>query len=270
MTISDDEHGNNNVPSIYWGVWQRTLLAKSDCLDISSKVYWLQTSGWHGDIRTPPNRPDFAGITSLADCSGEQLSWLAKQQGFIGITAVTGNQCEWKRVIDFQPLSGKRDIGRMLFEYPDKLLEYGIEDVYSEIWERVADDKSERCYALQLLNQGKPAEPASYLLVSGNHFIYSRNRPARLPQQPFKSSDQLQHNPKDVMVQLLDFEISFGPIQGAGDPWQITLSTLPWREGQALYEKEPVFTPVNGICQDSCGNTWRVLCWSKNIQINAN
>jgi len=261
MTISDDEHGNNNVPSIYWGVWQRTLLAKSDCLDTCSKVYWLQTSSWHADIRTPANRPDFIGVMTLADCSGEQLSWLAKQQGFVGITTVTGNQCEWKHVIDFQPPSGKRDIGGMLFEYPDKLLEYGIEDVYSEIWERVTDDNSERCYALQLLDQGEPAEPASYLVVSGNHFIYSRNRPARLAQQPLKSSDQLQHYPQDVLVQLLDFDISFGLIQGTGDPWQITLSTLPWCEGQSLFEKEPVFTTVDGICQDSgSGNTWRVLC----------
>jgi len=256
-------HANMNVPSNYWGLWQRTLLTMSDCLDTSSQAYWLQTSSWHADIRIPANRPDFTGVMTLADCSGEQLSWLAKQQGFVGITAVTGNQCEWKRAIDFQPPSGKRDIGRMLFEYPDKLLECGIEDVYSEIWERKTDDKNERCYALQLLDQGEPAEPASYLLVSSNHFIYLRNRLARLAQQAFKSSDQLQHYPQDELVQLLDFEISFGLILGAGNPWKIILSTLPWREGQALYEKEPVFTPVKGVCQDLCSRkTWRVLCWN--------
>lgn len=252
-----------NVPSNYRGVWQRTLLATSDGLDTSSRVYWLQTGSWHADIRIPAYRPDFAGVMALADCSGEQLSWLAKQQGFAGITVVTDDQCEWKRVIDFQPPSGKRDIGRMHFEHPDKLLEYGLEDAYSETWERVADDKNEHCFALQLLDQGEPAEPASYLLVSGNHFIYLRNRPAGLAQQPFKSSDQLQHYPQDLLVLLLDFEISFGLIRGAGDPWQITLSTLPWREGRSLFEKESAFTPVNGICQDPCsGKTWRVLCWN--------
>lgn len=252
-----------NVPSSYWGVWQRTLLATRDCVDTSSQVYWLQTSGWHGDIRTPPNRPDFTGVTSLAACSGEQLSWLAKQQGFVGITVAAGNRCEWKRAIDFQPPSGKRDIGTMLFVHPNKLLEYGIEDAYGETWERVTDDNSDRCYALQLLDQGEPAEPASYLVVSGNHFIYSRNRPVRLPQQPFKSSDQLQRHPQDVLIQLLDFEISFGLLHGKNGSWQITLSTLPWREGRSLFAKEPVFTPVNGICQDPCsGKTWRVLCWN--------
>lgn len=169
-----------NVPAKYWGLWQRTLFATSGSMDRSSRVYWLQTSSWHADIRIPADRPDFTGATSLADCSGEQLSWLAQQQGFAGITVVTGDQCEWKRVIDFQPPSGKRDIASMQFAHPDKLLEYGIEDKYSEAWEREADDKNEHCYALQLLVQGGVAEPGSYLLVSGNHFIPARNRPAGL------------------------------------------------------------------------------------------
>jgi hypothetical protein len=99
------------------------------------------------------------------------------------------------------------------------------------------------------------------LPVFGKHFIYSSNRPARLAQQPFKSSGQLQHYPQNVLVLLLDFEISFGLIRGSGSPWQITLSTLPWREGRSLFKKEPVLTPVNGICRDPCsGKTWRVLC----------
>src|SRR5665811_2075142 len=195
-------HANMNVPSNYWGLWQRTLLATSDYHDASSRVYWLQTSSWHADIRIPAHRPDFTGIMSLAGCSGEQLSWLAEQQGFAGITVVTGDQCEWKRAIDYQPPSGKRDIGRMLFEHPGKLLEYGLEDVYSETWEKINDDQAENCFALQLLGQGGAAERANYLLVSGNHFIHSRNRPAGLAQQSCNSSDQLQHYPQDVLVQL--------------------------------------------------------------------
>lgn len=232
-------------------------------MDTSSRVYWLQTSSWHADIRTPAHRPDFTGVMSLADCSGEQLSWLAKQQGFAGITVVMGDQCEWQRVIDFQPPSGKRDIGRMFFDFHGKLLEYGIEDEYSETWNRITDDKNEYCFALQLLDQGGAAEPASYLMVSGNHFIYSRNRTARVAQQAFQSLYQLPRYPQDLLVQLLDFEISFGLIRGSGSPWQITLSTLPWREGHSLFEKEPVFSKDNGICQDICsGKKWRVLCWA--------
>ena len=259
----NNEHANMKVPSSYWGVWRRTLLTTSDGQDTGSQVYWLQTSSWHGDIRIPAYRPDFTGVLSLADCSGEQLSWLAKQHGFAGITIVSKNQCEWKRIIDFQPPSGKRDIGRMFFLNPDKLLENGIDTEYSETWERVNDDRIEYCFALQLLDQGEPAEPAGYLLVSGKHFIYLRNRPVGPAQQHFKCSDQLQRYPQDVLVHLLDFEISFGLIHKAGGTWQITLSSLPWREGCSLFEKEPVFTKDNGICQDICsGKKWRVLCWT--------
>lgn len=250
-----------NVPADYRGLWQRTLLATGDSLDTRSTVYWLQTGSWHADIRIPADRPDFTGTRSLADCSGAQLQWLARQQGFAGITVVAGDQCIWERVIDFQPPSGRRDIGRMVFVHPDKLQEYGIEAAYSETWERVADDKNEHCYALQLLDKRELAEPESYLLVSGNHFIYARNRMARLTLQTFKSSDRLQHYPQHVLVELLDFEISFGLIRGAGEPWQITLSTLPWREGQSLFEKELVLTQANGLYSDRCsGKTWRVLC----------
>lgn len=252
-----------NVPSKYWGVWQRTSLSTRDCVDNTSQVYWLQTSSWHGDIRIPPNRPDFTEVMSLADCSGEQLLWLARQQGFVGITTVNDKQCEWKREIDFQPSSGKRDIGRMTFIQPDRLLEFGLEDAYSEIWGKVTDEKAEKCFALQLINQSESAEPDSYLLVSGNRFIYARSRSVKFPQQAFKSPDRLQPYPKDMIIQWLDFEISFGQIDGTGDPWKITLSTLPWREGRSLFDKEPFLTPVNGICQETVSvKTWRVLCWN--------
>lgn len=247
------------VPASYWGLWQRTLLATDDRLDMRSTVYWLQTGSWHADIRIPADRPDFTGTTSLADCSSAQLQWLARQQGFAGITVVTGDQCIWKHVIDFQPPSGKRDIASMQFAHPDKLLEYGIEDAYCETWERVADDKYGHCHALQLLDQGTIAEPASYLLVSGNHFIHARNRPAGLAQL-FQGSGQLSCYPQQLLAQLLDFEISFGLIRGAGDPWQITLSTLPWREGQSLFENEAVLTQANGLGSgSSSGQAWRVL-----------
>lgn len=249
-----------NVPAGYQGLWQRTLLASGGNMDTRSTVYWLQTSSWHADIRIPADRPDFTGTRSLADCSGAQLEWLARQQGFAGITVVAGDQCIWERAIDFQPPSGRRDIASMHFAHPDKLLEYGIEEAYSETWERVADDNNEHCHALQLLVHGEVAEPASYLLVYGNHFIHARNRPAGLAQL-FKGSGLLPCYPQHLLVQLLDFEISFGLLRGAGDPWQITLSTLPWREGHTLFEREPVLTQANGLCSDRySGKTWRVLC----------
>ena len=196
---------------------------------------------------------------SLAGCSAEQLSWLAGQQGFVGITVVEGNQCEWQRAIDFQPPLGKRDIGRMHFAHPDKLLEYGIEDTYSEIWERVAGGGNKRCYALQLLDRGELAEPVIFLMVSGSHFIYTRNRPAGL-EQPFSSSEQLQQYPYDALVRALDFEISFGQIQTESGSGQIILSTLPWREGQTAFDRDPMLAAFEGICPDlGSGKTWRVL-----------
>ncbi len=247
------------LPSCYWGVWRRTFLETGNVVDISSKVFWLQTSSWHADIRIPADRPDFAGITSLADCSAEQCAWLAKQQGFAGVTRLSGDQCEWKRVIDFQPQAGKRDIGRMRFENPNRLVECGVDEEYRELWERVADGSYEHCFALQLVERNHPASPASYLAVSGNHFIYLRDRPA-LPAQPtFGNANQLGSHCD--LAKLLDFEISYGLLRGASHSWQIEMSTLPWREGSAALDIEITHVPVGRIVQDSnSGFTWRVLC----------
>jgi hypothetical protein len=40
------------------------------------------------------------------------------------------------------------------------------------------------------------------------------------------------------LIALLDFEISLGRRRGGALPWQITLSTLPFREGRTLTPSE--------------------------------
>ena len=52
--------------------------------DTSTLVLVIQTEQYHADIRIPSNRPDFSGIKCLANCSIDQLRWLATQQGFTG------------------------------------------------------------------------------------------------------------------------------------------------------------------------------------------
>jgi hypothetical protein len=223
------------VPPHYRGVWRRTLLQTPDAIDTSTTVFWLQTSRWHADIRLPEGRPDFAGIRSIAECGPLHIDWLARQQGFAGITAVSADAagtetCQWHRLVDFQPPPAAPDAGTMRFD-GDALTETGIHADYLETWQRLTD--STRGHAtLQLLDaQGQPASPMRLLLVAGNHVMHVRGRAAAWPASVAPGTPLA-----DVVaagqVDLLDFEISFG--QRSPDGWTVARSTLPWLENTSI------------------------------------
>ena len=73
------------------------------------------------------------------------------------------------------------------------------------------------------------------LVVSGDYFIFARDRVIALPQS---LSLETLLNEKEYtqpqLIELLDFEVSFGRIANGNIPWEIQLSTLPFREGDPL------------------------------------
>lgn len=158
------------VPAAYIGVWKRTLLRTPKIEDTTSQVYWMQTQSWHADIRVAPSRPAFADKTALDQLNHAELLELARQQGFCGVTGLDGNVCRWLRRHDFQPPSGTSDIGRMEFDTPDRILEYGVEADYFEIRERVAGSCGESS-ALRLSD-----DPLVLLLTTGSFFMIVRPR----------------------------------------------------------------------------------------------
>jgi len=214
------------VPPEYVGVWKRTLLRTPKGEDTTTQVYWMQTQSWHADIRVPANRPSCRGKLALGQLTRDELFGLARQQGFAGTTSVEGDICRWLRQCDFQPPSGANDIGRMVFETPDRVLEYGVEADYFEIWERVPGSRGEN-FARQLSDN-----PPTLLLGAGNLRMLVRPRKAQLPDSSGMSMLAADKS-TGALCELMDFEISFGKIT-AGDAWRISLSTLPWREGEDI------------------------------------
>jgi hypothetical protein len=225
------------VPHHYLGVWQRTFLQSAAGIDKSSRVYWLQTPVLHADIRIPADRPAFKDKKSLQDFSFAELHQLAGQKGFAGETSVIGNSCLWLRHIDYQPPGYGHDIGKMEFS-GTQILETGIASNYSEIWERLPDSLG-ATYAFQFKEENtvnKKSNPQSGILVgSGDYFIYARDRATALPQSLSLEtllSERTFTQPE--LIELLDFEISFGRVTNGNIPWEIQLSTLPYREGNPL------------------------------------
>jgi hypothetical protein len=216
------------VPDEYVGVWKRTLLRTPTVEDTDSQVYWLQTRSWHADIRVPAGRPRCAGKVGCDELTRNQLFGLARQQGFCGTTLVEGNICRWLRRHDFQPASGRNDIGRMEFRGANQLLEYGVEANYFEIWERLPGSTG-RSFAVQAEH-----DPLTFQFGAGDIRMLVQPRAADLP-----SADSLStlaadaHN--ETLAGWLQFEISFGRVTAPGF-WQVELSTLPWHEGRDVAE----------------------------------
>jgi hypothetical protein len=219
-----------NVADAYIGVWRRLLLRTPTVEDTTTEVYWLQTRDWHADIRVPKNRPACKGKSSLQQLDRIELLGLAQQQGFAGITEVKGNICRWHRRVDFQPPSGFNDVGRMVFESPDRVLEYGVEQAYFEIWERLPDSTENPSVNIQITDKkiNEKSTPSTIEVNSGKYFIFVR------PRQFNVSTAAIPEN-AEALRTWVDFEISFGSRATDGSK-QILRSTLPWREGQRIFE----------------------------------
>ena len=209
-----------DVPDAYLGVWQRLLLRTPKFEDTTTQVYWLQTRDWHGDIRVPSNRPNCAGKTSVAQLEHTELLGLSKQQGFAGATEVTGDICRWRRKVDFQPPSGYNDIGRMEFESSERVLEYGVEQDYFEIWQRLPDSVGAPWIDIRYTD----CRPNLIQIGSGKYFVQVRPRTDAAPIDD--ASPDL-----GALRRWVDFEISFGT-RTDGAMGRILRSTLPWREGR--------------------------------------
>jgi hypothetical protein len=227
-----------SVPDQYLGVWQRKQLESPAGIDNTTQVYWLQTPLLHADIRIPADRPDFNGKATLLDFTLPELKQLARQQGFAGVTQINGDRCQWLRQIDYQPARTDLDIGHMQFS-GNHLIESGIARDYTEIWEKLPDSQG-ATFALRFTEKNTTHSPeqsrAGILVISGDYFIFVRDRSLPLPHATSLAvllDDASYTHPQ--LIALLDFEISFGRLTQGNMPWEIQLSTLPFREGEPLF-----------------------------------
>lgn len=252
----------HGVPDGYLGTWQRSLLQTPQARDANSLVFWLQTRNWHADLRIPANRPDFSDTTRLADCDNDQLAWLSTQQGFCGLTQVEGNCCTWHRQLDFQPPSGRRDIGLMAFD-GERVIETGVEADYLEIWERLPHSRGGTAALQLVVERGELPPRPTWLLVAGDCFVFVRGRTHSLPGAADPSSLVTPGPPsRQHLLDWLNVEISFGHRSGP-TPWRIEHSTLPFREGQILVSPGAIQRRGHQVAIE--GNNekrWRILDWS--------
>ncbi len=244
------------VPPRYRGLWQRVLLRDTQGrVDTTTKVYWLQTASLYCDIRVPLERADCAAFSGLAELDAVHRSALAAQAGFAGhlqveealvVDALAGEEgvspaavrdrCSWHRHMDYQPDNGQVDAGWMQFAN-GRLMERGVYADYHEEWVQVAQ-AGDTELALELVeefdDQG-PARPRQgYLLVCGDYFMLALARTSALPAAPSLQALFASHGDAGLQREWLDCTIDFGRCNGQR-PWEIRLSTLPFRERRSLF-----------------------------------
>ena len=242
---SDAASARQPVPTWLRGLWRRRSIEYPDGRrDDTTVVYWLQAESAFADIRIPGHRPDLRARGGLTGLSEEERAALALQAGFAGWTELTGDRCRWHRTIDYQPPSGVPDEGRLRL-HDSVLIEEGVHDPYVEVWEPIecnvqlgpADIATVRptCVAHHTEASGRRES----LVVCGDVFIYARDRATALPQAvSLEALVRAAAGRPSELVHLLDCEISFGLCRGGRVPWEIRLSTLPFREGGGLATAE--------------------------------
>ena len=225
----------STVPGWLRGLWQRLSIETADGQrDTQTQVFYLQTSSCFGDLRVPIDRPDLKHA-SFASLTQEDISALSKQQGFAGIAQFEQGQCQWFRYIDYQPPQAVRDVG-LLYWQDGVLIEDGVDQVYREEWQKVDDGDGD--YTALVLIDDTSAQASTWqasLVIAGDYFIYSHNRSIALPAAETLTDCVTGTTAFEKQQDYLACEISFGLCQSGEVPWEIQRSTIPWREGSALW-----------------------------------
>ncbi len=238
MDPSIDSANAATVPQWLRGLWRRRSIRFADGrYDDSTVVYWLQSESAFADIRVPAGRPVVREREALAGLGESELLALTRQGGFAGWTELSGMRCHWHRQIDFQPPTGVPDQG-MMHRGDGVLIEEGVHERYIEIWESVACGPAG---ADTLLARRAATAMGGRLILAGNVFFFVRDgRPPLATASNLAALAPDGRERRAALLSLLDCEISFGRCRGGGVPWEITLSTLPYREGQSLLEVDAV------------------------------
>ena len=233
---------NTDVPECYVDAWRK----RSD----TERTLWLQSHRLHASLTIPLARPDFSGRQSWADFSDQELRELTHQAGVAGACIAQGDILHRRRQIDYLPRRGEPHLRRMRCDGA-LLSEETLDGRESCVWERLADTPHE-IVALRFqdasIGQHSDDQCKGYLLVIGNYFLFVRDRLV-LTQQAESLAILAEHKALDRMqlIELLDFEISFGTRPASDAPWMIQLSTLPFREGRLLLDN----AALQGIVRDA-------------------
>lgn len=215
------------MPHWLRGCWRRAWIEFADGRrDHTEQVLWLQTERAMADVRVSGTRPSFAGVTSFAHCSPEQLAALATSNASTGHTAVTDvvddgtrRECvaQWHTYghgVNFQPECTFPEPGLLEVSADGTvMIERAPSGAYTEEWHLVPGSRD--LLRHERLGTGRERFTAGPVVVD----VRDRATPIE-PGDPFTPAS-------------LDCEFSVATRDTDG-AYRIAFSTIPWREGALL------------------------------------
>lgn len=233
------------------GVWKRDYIRAANHYDDTTLVYWFQSDLYHVDIRIPDNfyhSVNSLGLTAYSQFSDNQLLALMSAEGFAGTTQVVNNVCTWTRNINYRGKLQGLDTG-LLEQTPEGLIETGIHEAYSELWNLNGYDSpvgSDKQVPNGILMETEDGQQRLFLVYTETQFALGRGRPSDLDNacnSVERLQQALEQNNQNAVAELLDMEFCMGTIDQRGGV--ITDSTNPLRVGALAFEYDQLKSPIS-------------------------
>ena len=221
----------SDPPAWMVGLWRRDWIEMRGVRSSPTEVHYLQSARQFADVRLPHSRARLAHARSFDDLTNDDLRLLAQQRGFTGPATARGDTVTWGHEIDFQPPDDTPDVGRVQRLGAERMHEIALDRSYVESW-RLEDGRERSSVVVRVEQAGRLHE---VLVVVGDDFFYVRNRATDLPHAVSLDALMTATNASRAqMIAYLDCEFSTGRVRAGRVPWDVQLSTLPWREGHPL------------------------------------
>jgi len=210
--------------------------------DDATEVVWLQSRGLTADFRRPPGTVRLRGPAELTNHSLSELVTAAQVEGGFARTRYDGELMHWSDWASFQTHAKWPEPGR-LQRIGSCLVEFAPSGAYVEDWRSQPAGDGPLLGLLLLdevdLETAAPRHRGGGLIVCGRHAAFVRGRATELPSGT-RLESFLQANSRDPssLGQVFGFDASYGLATAAGDDFEVSLATLPWRLGQPVIELE--------------------------------
>jgi hypothetical protein len=218
------------------GAWRQAMVLTAESAEAArGRALRVIAGDCWAEIRVPEGRPSLVGKDSLQRATPQDLIALGNQRGGAGRLRQAGDGAALSVEIAFAPDGGEAEDNR-LSRAGDLLVERAGEGTGRADWKLEPGSAGARgAYVLEERAEGLGFVRRGALVLAGDHLILVRERMATLAgARPWAERIGAAAGDAGRLANLLDFEISHARRDGPGALWQITLSTLPFREGTLL------------------------------------
>jgi hypothetical protein len=217
--------------------------------DDRTMVIWLQSRSLTADFRqSPPSVPGSGRVSTpegLSRLSVADLVRLARAEGGLANTHWDGTLMHWSSWDGFQTHAKWPEPGR-LERVGTSMIEISPSGAYVEDWRFQPCDG--RLIGLRLIDErdtrsGEVTHRGGGLVVCGRHAGFVRGRPEALPEGRLEDSVRRHVGDAAGLQRIFSCDASYGTTHATGDDFIVSLSTLPWREGQPLLSLDGFLDP---------------------------